>query len=268
MSAPVRLVLSDVDGTLVTPEKTLTARSRRAVEKLGEAGILFAVTSARPAQGLVMLVEPLRLRTPLGALNGALIVDRDMRVLEERTIDDDLVAPIIEVLTVQRLSVWVYQGSRWFVLDESGPHVEHESLVCEFSPTKLSEFDSVEGGVTKLVGVSDDAGACARAGVAISTMFAPRVSATQSQPYFIDVTHPDANKGRVVRFLSGLYGVAHEEIASIGDMHNDVSMFAESGLSIAMGNANDAVKAAASVVTTSNDDEGFAHAVERFVLNR
>ncbi|HUY42485.1 MAG TPA: Cof-type HAD-IIB family hydrolase [Acidimicrobiales bacterium] len=267
MSTRVRLVLSDVDGTLVTPDKTLTPQSRRAVEKLGEAGILFAVTSARPPQGLAMLVEPLRLRTPLGALNGALIVDNDLRVLEERTIGDDVVAPLVDVMLAQRLSVWVYQGSRWFVLDENGPHVEHEARVCQFRPTTLSDFSSVEGGVTKLVGVSDDASACASASAAIEATFASRVSATRSQPYFLDITHPDATKGEVVRFLAKSYGVALEEIATIGDMHNDVSMFAESGLSIAMGNADDAVKAAASRVTTSNEDEGFAHAMERFILD-
>ena len=266
MTAQVRLLVSDVDGTLVTPDKQLTKASIRAVEALGDAGIIFAIASARPPQGLAMLVEPLHLSTPLGSLNGALIVDGDMRVLEERTIDDHLTAPIIELLDSHGLWVWVYQGSHWFVLDENGPHIEHESRGCECQPTKLSDFSSVEDGITKVVGVSDDASAGAAAGTAMSATFGSQVSATRSQTYFLDVTHPDANKGRIVRFLAELYGVAKEEIATIGDMHNDVSMFAESGLSIAMGNAVSAVKQAASQVTRSNDDEGFAHAVARFVL--
>ncbi|MGC8499478.1 MAG: Cof-type HAD-IIB family hydrolase [Acidimicrobiales bacterium] len=268
VSASVRLLVSDVDGTLLTPDKTLTRDSIRAVAALGDAGVMFAITSARPPQGLEMLVEPLRLRTPLGAFNGALIVDREMRVLEERTIDDHLAAPIIELLHSHRLSVWVYQGLQWFVLDENGPHIEHESRSCGCQPTKLSDFRSVKDGITKVVGVSDDARAGAAASTAMGEMFGSQVSATRSQTYFLDVTHPDATKGRVVRFLAELYGVAPEEIATIGDMHNDVSMFAESGLSIAMGNADAAVKEAASRVTTSNDDEGFARAVDRFVLGR
>jgi len=266
--ASVRLLISDVDGTLLTPDKTLTKDSIRAVEALGDADVIFAITSARPPQGLEMLIGPLRLSTPLGAFNGALIVDREMRVLEERTIDDHLAAPIIELLHSHSLSVWVYQGSEWFVLDENGPHVQHESRGCGCQPTKLSDFRSVEDGITKVVGVSDDAGAGAAASTAMGAMFGSQVSATRSQTYFLDVTHPDANKGRVVRFLSELYGVAPEEIATIGDMHNDVSMFAQSGLSIAMGNADAAVKEAASMVTKSNEDEGFALAVNRFVLGR
>jgi hydroxymethylpyrimidine pyrophosphatase-like HAD family hydrolase len=92
------------------------------------------------------------------------------------------------------------------------------------------------------------------------------VSAARSQPYYVDVTHPNANKGAVVSYLSAMYGLAPEEIATIGDMPNDVDMFAQSGLSIAMGNASDEVRRAARCVTGTNEDEGFANAVERFIL--
>ena len=92
------------------------------------------------------------------------------------------------------------------------------------------------------------------------------MSAARSQPYYADVTHPDANKGSVARYLSQSYGIPAEEIATIGDMPNDVLMFAHSGLSIAMGNASPEVQRAARRVTTSNEDEGFANAVERYIL--
>lgn len=85
-------------------------------------------------------------------------------------------------------------------------------------------------------------------------------------PYYADVTNPNANKGAVVSYLSATYDIAPEEIATIGDMPNDVDMFAQSGLSIAMGNASDEVKRAARCVTTTSEDEGFANAVERFIL--
>ena len=266
MSAIIRLLVSDVDGTLVTPDKSLTAASLRAVARLGDAGITFCITSARPPQGLAALVEPLRLSTPLGTLNGALIVDREMRVLDEKTIDQTLVAPIIGLLHSHQLSAWVYQGSQWFVLDDSGTHIEHESRSCNCSPTLLNDFGDIEDGVTKVVGVSDDEVAVAAASAALAQQFGARLSAVRSQTYFLDVTSPEANKGRVVRYLAEIYGVASAEIATIGDMHNDVSMFAEAGLSIAMGNADSTVKAAATHVTRANDDEGFAYAVDRFIL--
>jgi len=108
----------------------------------------------------------------------------------------------------------------------------------------------------------------ARASAAAHDKFGDHVTASRSQPYYLDVTHPDANKGAVAQYLSKRYSIPAEAIATIGDMPNDVLMFAHSGLSIAMGNASPEVQHAARRVTTGNDDEGFANAMERFVLPR
>ncbi len=94
------------------------------------------------------------------------------------------------------------------------------------------------------------------------------MTAAQSQPYYLDVTHPQANKGEVAKYLAAKYSLQPEEIATIGDMPNDVLMFAHSGLSIAMGQSSAQVKRAARRVTTANDAEGFANAVEKFILRR
>lgn len=269
MSAdPIRLVLSDVDGTLVTSEKLLSARAVRAVQRLGDAGILFAITSARPPRGLATFVAPLDLSTPLGAYNGGLIVDPHMRVLLERTIRDDLAAPIIDVLTSHDLSVWVYRDADWLVLDAHGPHVQHEAHGTGVQPTRVATFQGISQGVAKVVGVSDDLAASAAARAVVHETFAGDVEASYSQQYYLDITHPDANKGAVVAFLSSRYDLDPHEIATIGDMHNDVAMFEASGLSIAMGNALDEVQRAAHHVTSSNDEEGFARAIEEFILAR
>ena len=262
----VRLLLSDVDGTLVRMDKVLTERSVEAVHSLHDAGIHFAVTSGRPPMGMSMLVEPLKLRTPLAAFNGGLVVDPEMEVVEQLVIPDDLVAPTIDLLDSHGLSVWVYRGADWLVRDVDGPHVDREAHTVQFAPTLVESYDDVADSVAKIVGVSDDHDAVAAAATAAHDEFGDHVSASRSQPYYLDVTHPQANKGGVVKFLSAKYGIPPEEIATIGDMPNDVLMFAHSGLSIAMGNADREVQRAARRVTTSNDEEGFANAVERFIL--
>jgi Cof subfamily protein (haloacid dehalogenase superfamily) len=264
--AKIRLVLSDVDGTLVTSEKELTTDAVRAVQRLKEDGVLFAVASRRPPRGLIMLIDPLDLTTPLAGFNGGLIVDRDMRTLRELTIRDELVGPIIEVLLEHKLSVWVYQGTDWFVLDLDDPHVAHESAVCQFGPSQLESFDDVRGDIIKVVGVSDDPTTVATTTAVLSDRFSSDVSATSSQTYYIDVIHCDANKGSVVDYLAKSLSIEPSEIATIGDMAIDVPMFERSGLSIAMGNASDDVKRAATFATKSNDDNGFADAVENFIL--
>jgi Cof subfamily protein (haloacid dehalogenase superfamily) len=264
----IRLMLADVDGTLVTPDKVLTDRAVAAVASLNQAGILFAITSGRPPRGLAMLVQPLKLTTPIAAFNGGLFARPDMSVIEQRVLPDSVVSPAISLLSSRGLSVWVYRGADWFVLDPKGPHVAREAWTVHFEPTPVDSFDAVVNNVVKLVGVSDDHELAASVAAEARHQFGDHVSAAQSQPYYVDITHPEANKGSVVAYLSGLYGIPTKQVATIGDMPNDVLMFADSGLSIAMGNGTPEVQKAARRVTSSNEDEGFANAVERYVLPR
>jgi hypothetical protein len=251
---------------MVTQDKVLTERTVAAVAKLKAAGILFAVTSGRPPRGMAMLIEPLDLTMPIAAFNGGVIADRDLKVIEQRVIAPELVGPIIEELSSHELSVWLYRGADWYVHDPEGPHVEREARTVQFQPTVVDSYDDLHSDVAKLVGVSDDHDAVEAGVSGVHDRFGDHVAASRSQPYYVDVTHPEANKGFVAQWLAARSKLSAEEIATIGDMPNDVLMFAHSGLSIAMGNASSEVQRAARRVTASNEEEGFAEAVERFIL--
>ena len=255
-----------MDGTLVTSDKVLTDAAIAAVQRLREAGVLFAVTSGRPPRGMEMLVAPLRLDTPIAAFNGGEVVDPAMAVLEQHTLPEHVVVPVADLMASFHLDVWLYRGTEWFVPDPRGPHVDREAWTVKFAPKVMHGFDGLTDGVVKLVGVSDDHEAIMAASSAACDRFGDDVTAAASQPYYLDVTHPHANKGFVARYLARRYELEPQEIATMGDMPNDVLMFAHSGLSIAMGNADPQVKRAARRITRSNEEEGFAYAVERFVL--
>jgi Cof subfamily protein (haloacid dehalogenase superfamily) len=263
---PIRLMLSDVDGTLVTKDKVLTDASVDAVHRLTEAGIQFAVTSGRPPLGMSMLVGPLALTTPIAAFNGGLFVDPTMHTIEQHALPADIVPRVVELLVDRGLDPWVYRGADWLVRDDGAAHVDREAWTVGFRPTVVSDFAGVADGVVKITGVSDDLDLVAAVEADARASFGDHVSAARSQDYYLDVTHPQANKGGVVQYLSARLGIPVGQIATIGDMPNDVLMFAHAGLSIAMGNASTEVQRAARRVTTTNDDEGFANAVDRFVL--
>ena len=267
MSAPqIRLMLADVDGTLVTNDKVLTSRAIDAVRKLGEAGVMFAITSGRPPRGMSMLIEPLHLTTPIAAFNGGIYTRDDMTVISEQDVPAEVVAPAISLLESSGLDVWIYRGADWYVRDPNGPHVAKEKSTVRFDPVVVASYDDLTDRVVKIVGVSDDLEAVAAAADAAADKFGDHVSAARSQPYYLDVTHPEANKGSVAKYLSQTFQIPPEQIATIGDQPNDVLMFAHSGLSIAMGNASPDVQHSARRVTASNQDEGFAKAVERYIL--
>lgn len=264
--ARIRLLIADVDGTLVDQQKRLTDAAVDAVRKLHDSDVLFAVTSGRPPKGMAMLIDPLNLQTPIAGFNGGIFVQRDMTVIEQKTLPADLVAPIAEVIRSFDLDVWIYQGADWYVPDPQGAHVDRESKTVQFEPKIMKSVTDHTKSVAKIVGVSDDHDAVGGATQAVHDRFGEHVAASMSQPYYLDVTHPDANKGAVAKYLAAQFELVPEQIATIGDMPNDVLMFAHSRLPIAMGNADAGVKKAARRVTDSNDDDGFAKAVERFIL--
>jgi len=266
VTSPIRLVLSDVDGTLVTSDKSLTDASVAAVARLRDAGIRFAVTSGRPPRGMEMLVEPLSIVEPIGGFNGGFIVQPDLSALEEHCLPAALVPSIIDHLDGSGVEVWCYRRNDWFVRDPGGAHVAQEAATVQFPPSVRTGFEGLVDDVVKIVGVSDDPGVIAGALRATHDAFGDGVAASTSQPYYLDVTHPEANKGAVLRYLSDSLDVPLAQIATIGDGPNDVLMFAPSGLSIAMGNGAPSVQRSAHHVTGSNDDEGFAYAIEHFIL--
>lgn len=263
----IRLVIADVDGTLVTQEKVLTKRAADAVLRLNEAGVAFTVTSGRPPRGMAMLIDPLKLKQPLAAFNGGVLIQPDMAtVVDQKLLPAGVPENVIEAIENHGLDVWLYTDTGWFVRDLKAPHVAREQWTVKFPPTVVDTFAGLLGRVTKIVGVSDDYERVAKCEKDVQQAGGAHISAARSQPYYLDVTHPQANKGAVVHAMSKLLNIPTAEIATIGDMPNDVLMFKESGVSIAMGNASREVQASATYISSSNEEEGFARAMEEFVL--
>jgi Cof subfamily protein (haloacid dehalogenase superfamily) len=265
-ASKISLFIADVDGSLLNEEKVLTPRAQAAVKALNAAGIAFAITSGRPPRGMTMLLEPLALRTPIAGFNGGIFIKPDMTIIEEHLLAPDAAKRAVKLLLDHRVDVWVYSGKDWFVRDPKAPHVAREQRTVKFPPSVVDDFGAALDHAVKIVGISDDLDLVERCEKDARDALGVQVSAARSQPYYLDITHPNANKGTVAMTLSNLLSVPPAEIAVIGDMPNDVLMFRKSGMSIAMGNASPEVQKQAQFVTASYNDEGFAKAVERYVL--
>jgi Cof subfamily protein (haloacid dehalogenase superfamily) len=267
-SARIRLVIADIDGTLVTPGKLLTPRSIQAVQQLNDAGILFGVTTGRPPAGTKMLVDSLQGLKFIAGFNGGIVVRRDFSLFKLNLLPADVAKRVVEIILEHAMDVWLYTDKDWFVRDAQAYRVDREEKTVRFPPKITPTFDGLYDRVVKIVGISKDYGAVARCEKDAQERLGASVSAARSQPFYLDVTHPRANKGEVVVMAAEFAGIPLEEIATIGDMPNDITMFKKSGLSIAMGNASSEVQEAATCVTASNQEEGFAAAVEEFILPR
>lgn len=264
---PVKLLLADVDGTLVTQDKVLTQQASDAAKAMRAAGIRFAITSGRPPRGMAMLIEPLALDTVVAGFNGGVYTDDALRVIETRTLPEGAAREALRIILDGGLDAWLYTGDAWYIRNKDAPHVAREAWTVKFDAVVVPEYtDEHLRATVKLVGVSDDQALVAKVETTARDELGARASAARSQPYYLDITHPDANKGAVAKRLSEMLSLPPENIATIGDGANDVLMFKQSGFSIAMGNASDDVKKQASVVTDSNEQEGFAKAVHRYIL--
>jgi transaldolase len=215
-----------------------------------------------------MLVEPLRLTMPMAAFNGGVIVLPDLSVLDERGLPDYVVPAIVEAIEADGLDVWIYSATHWYVRSRQAARVDREASTTQSEPTVVATFDGVLTGVVKIVGVSDDHDRVATCEAELQRVFGTQISAARSQPYYLDVTHPTATKATVVERLARYLKIPAEAIATIGDQPSDVLMFERSGLSVAMGNATADVQRRATHVAASHEDEGFADAVDRFILPR
>jgi Cof subfamily protein (haloacid dehalogenase superfamily) len=265
-STKISAVVSDVDGTLMTDDKRLTARARQAVAKLHARGIIFTIISSRPPRGVRMLLDPLEIKTPVGCFNGGVIARPDLTVITAHVLPSQVARCAIDMLSARGAQSWIFAGLDWLVCDSHAPYVGLEERTVRFRPTVVEDFTPALDVAAKIVGVSADFELLARCERDVRTALAGQASVVRSQPYYLDITHPLANKGVALSALATLLAVPPAEIAVVGDGGNDVAMFERSGLSIAMGNASPQVQRAADFVTDTNHQEGFANAIERFIL--
>lgn len=258
----IALVVSDVDGTLLTKQKILTPAAQAVVRKLHETGIGFTIVSSRPTIGMGFLVEPLAITLPIGAFNGSSIVDPKLQPIEQHLIPPAVAGRSIEVLTEFGADIWLFTNDRWLIRNPDGEYVSHEQRTIKHDPTVVADFTPYLDGVCKIVGASSDAERLKRCEAAMQQAVGSQATAVRSQTYYLDVTPPGQDKGTFVEAIAKRLGVAMDAVATIGDMQNDLAMFARSGTSFAMGNATDDVKSRATHVTESNEQDGFAKAME------
>ena len=259
---PISLVVSDVDGTLVTKDKRLTDHAKTAAQRLRQAGIGFTITSSRPSIGMRFLIEPLAISLPVGAFNGSSIVDPQMKPVEQHLIPTSAAERSVKILIEFGVDIWVFTPDKWLICNPEGQYVAHEQRTIRADPTIVTDFSPYLSSTCKIVGASADAPHLEACEKVMQEALGKEAEAIRSQTYYLDVTPPGYNKGTFVQAMARRLGISTDAVATIGDMQNDLAMFRVSGLSIAMGNAADNVKREATYVTTTNEQEGFAGAIE------
>lgn len=264
----VRLVVTDMDGTLLTPDKQVTHATLDAIAKLRAAGVPVCLVSSRAPQGIAMYFDALKIHTPYAGLNGAIICDAEGNVLSSLVLSAGAVRDALDMFDVHDVDAWLFSGKDWVVHDDSTGYVPNEKRVIRTTPVVAKDFTPWEDKVGKVTGSSADYDLLERMEGEVGQMLEGQASVARSAPYYLDITPLEANKGHALRELGRLLNVPVNEIACLGDMRNDIPMLDIAGLAIAMGNATDEVASHAHVQTDTNEANGWAKAIETFVLPR
>lgn len=264
----IRLLVSDVDGTLVRDDKSLPEANRDAILDLAAAGVATTLISARPPSGMTALAATLRLTGPLAAFNGGTLFYPDGRIRLAHRLETADAAAILRLFDRSGVALWVYADGAWFVGALDNPHLPRERLAAAVEPVIRTDFTALDGHIDKIVAVSDDYELLLHLEEQARSMIAGRATIARSHPYYLDVTHRLANKGDGIAALAQAFGVELAQVAALGDMANDVPMFARAGFSVAMGQAPACVRAAANATAATNEEAGVADALARFVCPR
>lgn len=258
----LKWVVSDVDGTIVNRDKEVTEASRRAAQRLRAAGVGLTIASSRPPWGMRHVAEALQIDGPIAGFNGAVVVDANGKALRETRIPADAARAALDLLAAEKISAWLFTNSQWLVLDPDGPHVAHEQRTIKSDPAVVADFAPWAAQGCKIVGASDDYDHLADVARRMGALLGTSANSGLSQKYYLDVTPPGVDKGSAIAFVSEAFAIPAASIAVIGDMDNDVAMFRKAGFAIAMGNGSPAALAAADMITRSNNDDGFAAAMD------
>ena len=263
----IALVVSDVDGTLLTKDKILTDKTTRAVRQLEDSGVGFTIVSSRPTIGMRFLVEPLRITLPVGSFNGSSITDPQLNPIEQHVLPASAAQRSLEILNQSGVDIWLFTSDKWLTRNPDGEYNPFEKRAIKADPVIVEDFSPYLSSACKIVGSTSDAALLERCETAMQQALGAQATAVRSQSYYLDITPPGYNKGTFVEAVAKRLGLSTDAVATIGDMQNDLAMFKKSGMSIAMGNATDDIKRQATHVTTSNQDEGFAGAIDIVMKN-
>ena len=268
---PIRLIATDIDGTLLNDRGVITPRALRAIRDARERGIAVAIASGRFAENVYVLLEQYGLRLPIIAVNGGRVVDENLRDLSGRTMTPQAAERTLDTLLSWKADYFIF-GDRFICT--SSPGVHHHSELSQGERMKELGFRYYHGAreareairfpVYKFFVCNNDL----LDEVRLSLQSIPDIDLTQSNVRNVEVMPAGVDKGLGVREMARALGVSLNQVMALGDESNDIPMLKAAFYGVAMGNGSEAAKKAARFVTAPNDQEGFAKAVEKWALGR
>lgn len=265
-----KMIVLDLDGTLTNTKKEITPKTKQTLLAAQEQGVRIVLASGRPTYGIAPLADELEIGSHGGyvlAYNGGVVIDwRDRRIVFEQKLDEGLVPQVYHEAMAAGMQILTYQGEAIAATNIADEYVRHEAFINKMPLVQFDDFlAQVVYPINKclIVGHPEPLHALE---LRLAKALEGRAEVYRSADFFLECVPPGIDKAQSLDRLITRLGIGREEIIACGDGYNDISMIRYAGLGVAMSNANDDIKAQADFVTLSNEEDGVAHVVEKFVL--
>ena len=261
-----RLIATDMDGTLLTPDDKITDRTAAAIQQAVEKGAVFTLCTGRPLQGVKKYIEQLDLDCPVITYNGAVIAhSRTGEILFSQNMDREEVRRVYN-RAKSRGTMFVLWSQNKLYASELSEKTEFYEGITSTKAQLLTDFDAVAAqGITKFLWY-DNPDILEKWIDELKQDGYEKTTFTKSRAYFLEFFSNRVSKAVAMEKLGEYYGIDKSEMIAVGDQTNDLSMIEFAGLGVAMGNAVDSVKAAADYITDTNTNDGVAQVIEKFIL--
>lgn len=266
-----KILVLDLDGTLTNKKKEITEHTRETLIRAQEAGIKIVLASGRPTYGIMPLARQLELDKYEGyilAYNGGQIIDcKTGELMYENVLDPEVYPYLYECAKNNGFQILSYKDEYIVSENADDQYVQHEAFLNRMASKTVENFlDVINFPVAKCLIVGDPE-PLAQLEPVMKKELESKMNVFRSEPFFLELVPKGIDKARCLAVLLEELGMTPDEMMACGDGFNDLSMIEYAGLGVAMDNAQEVVKQAANYITLSNEEDGVAHAVEKFMLN-
>ena len=266
-----KMIVLDLDGTLTNNKKEITPRTKQALMQAQAAGVHVVLASGRPTYGIVPLAEELKLKDNGGyilAFNGGKIIDcTNNEVLFEQKLDEQLVPILFQEAQKAGMEILTYQGEGIAATNKDDEYVQHEAFINKMPVMQYDDFlNQLVYPINKCLIVGDPT-PLHELEIRLAKELEGKMDVYRSADFFLECVPLGIDKARSLDRLISSLGISREEVITCGDGYNDLSMIRFAGLVVAMANAAKDIQSEADFVTLSNEEDGVAHVVERFILS-
>lgn len=260
----IKLVATDIDGTIFIPEKEFTSGVKNCIDKLSKAGVKVVLVTGRMNAAASKIAKDLGLDTPVVSYQGGLVVENG-KVLYERYLSEEQTCRILDWARQEKIHINLYNDD--ILYSETDCYEVQRYCNNLHTERTIKSFDEIKKGkINKLLAIDySNPERISKYEKELQNIF-PDLYIVKSTPYFLEFSNPEASKKCAVEFLQNYWGLKKEEILAIGDQNNDIALLQAGGIKVAMGNATNELKEIADYVTESVYDDGFVKAMEKFCL--